>query len=334
MNVRALLVPAAVAVSIVFAPGLARAQAQDGYPWDDGDESTLRAEPGERRIVPQSYRFLDLDRKALHARLAQAPMEFTHRDQADEPVTLALPMPDGSALRFSIEESPIMEPGLAVQFPEIKTYRGQGLDDQTATTRFGWTSAGFHAIVLRASGTVYIDPYRLGDTVHYISYAKRDLRARAEDRFRCLLDEIADDGFSGPEVPPTFAPSGDTLRTYRLALGATVEYSDFHSAQVPPSKTDVMNNGIIPTMNRVNGVYERDVAIRMVLVANELNVIFVVEPDPYTNNSGGAMLGQNQTTMDGPLMGTALYDIGHVFSTGGGGVANLRVPCVDRKSVV
>jgi hypothetical protein len=296
-------------------------------PWRDVDEATLRGGDGERVIVPTRYRTLALDRDALMETLAQAPLEFTP-DAADtaSSVVLALPMPDGSSVRFRVEESPIMQPGLAAQFPEIKTYRGRGLDDATASARFGWTAAGFHAIVLAERGTTYIDPYRRGDTAHYVSFFKRDYRAPAGDTFRCLVDDIEQSAFSGPEGPPAFAPSGDTLRTYLLALATTVEYSDFHSPAVPPSKTDVMNNGIIPTLNRVNGIYERDVALRMVLVFTNMNIIYVVEPDPYTNGNGGAMLAQNQANLD-LVIGDNNYDIGHVFSTGGGGVASLRVPC-------
>ena len=257
--------------------------------WRDFDDAALR-EDGRRVLVPLRYRAVALDRDALHEALAQAPLEFT-ADAADKAlsVVVALPMPDGTSLRFRVEESPIMEPGLAARFPDIKTYRGQGLDDGTATTRFGWTSAGFHAIVLAERGTVYIDPYRRGDTEHYVSFFKRDYRRPAGDSFRCLLDD-ADAAFDGPDAPASFAPSGDILRTYRLALATTVEYSDFHSTQNPPSKTDVMNNGLIPSMNRVNGVYERDLALRMVMVANNMDVIYVVEPDPYTNSSGSQML--------------------------------------------
>ena len=72
------------------------------------------------------------------------------------------------------------------------------------------------------------------------------LRARA-GHFRCLVDQLGRRGLSrNRQMPHTMAPSGDNLRTYRLALAATVEYSDFHSAANPPLKSDVMNNGSSP----------------------------------------------------------------------------------------
>ena len=78
----------------------------------------------------------------------------------------------------------------------------------------------------------------------------------------------------------------------------------------------------------------KEVSLRMVLVVNNNNLIFITglnSPDPYTNNNGGAMLSQNQTTIDN-IIGTANYDIGHVFSTGGGGVAFLNSPCTGIKA--
>jgi hypothetical protein len=289
--------------------------------WRDFDEKSAQIR-GVRQIVPQRYRTVELDWPALNVLLAMTPMENSANALSVDTV-LSLPLPEGGFGRFQILESPIMAPALAARFPEIKTYRGQGIDDPTASVRFDTTPAGFHAMILSTAGRVFVDPYSTGETALYMSYFTRDYPRPAELEFECGFDEVNpwSEAAEKPEGPPSIS-TGTQLRTYRTAVAATGEYTQFHGGTVPAGQA-----AIVTAMNRVNGIYEREVAIRMTLVANNSNVVYTnPATDPYTNNNGGTMLGQNQTNLDS-VIGSANYDIGHVFSTGGGGVAYLGVTC-------
>jgi hypothetical protein len=291
--------------------------AADAMIWWPISERTIPRQ-GARPIVPRAYRTFRLDQAALRARLAAAPLEYSAA-AARATVTLPLPLPDGTFGQFAIMESPIMEPGLAALFPEIKTYLGQGIDDSSATVRFDLTPAGFHAMILSEAGTIFIDPYSRADTAHYISYFKHDYQLPAG---KTLEEQVIDQSVPQRPAPVLAAVSGASLRTYRLAVAATGEYTTFAGGTVPLAMA-----AIVTTITRVNGVYEREVAVRMVLVNNNSSLIYT-DPlgDPYTNDDGGAMLSENQSNLD-TVIGSANYDIGHVFSTGGVGVALLGAVC-------
>ena len=291
---------------------------------------------GAREIpLPGRFRALEVDVKALASLLGRAPVERSAEAAAAEPVLLAIPYPDGTDRLFRVEESPVLEPELAARFPEIRTFVAQGIDDPTASARLSFTPLGFHAMVLSASGTVLIDPYRRWDARYVLSYFKREARKPAGPGFRCgVNEEMQEEAESAAEVPsgsPAEIASGTQLRTYRLALAATGEYS---AAVCDPNPAAVACalNAMAVSMNRVNGIYERELAIRMVMVANNNLIVYTDgDTDPYTNEDGGAMLSENQSNLNS-VIGLSNYDIGHVFSTGGGGIASLRVPCTSGKA--
>ncbi len=265
-------------------------------------------------------RTLQLDLYRLRAELTAAPLEGKPHRVSDE-LELAIPIPSGGYSRFRVVESPIMEEGLSRRYPEIRTYRGQGTDDPNATLRFDLTPHGFHAAVWSSMGTIYIDPYSRDDLNFYRSYFARDLLPRPDQGHVCGVTKRFD---SAPKIGDASdgLASGSELREYRIAVAATGEYTKFHGGTVQDGMA-----AIVTTMNRVNGIYEREVAIRMNLVADNDAIVYT-DPatDPYSNSSGVAMLSQNQATLDA-VIGSANYDIGHVFSTGGGGVASLAVTC-------
>jgi len=304
--------------------------------WKEIDDTNLRSRPAERLVVPNRYRTFRLNKAELLTVLRGAPEESKDGFTRSEAI-LSLPMPDGTFERFRIEHSLIVEPGLRDKYPELgETFRGQGIDDPTATVRFDFLPSGFHSMILSAKGTVIVDPYAEGDSSNYVSYFKRDVSRQSD--FLCGFEEntgiesllsVTKTG-SREFIPDSAGPSvssGTQLRTYRLALAGNVEYT---AAAGGGTVAGALAAQVL-IMNRVNGVYERDLAIRMVLIANSNLIIFTAEPDNYTNGSGSTMLGQNQTQLD-TIIGSANYDIGHVFSTGGGGVANLNGPCGGNKA--
>lgn len=271
-------------------------------------------------VTPQEFRPVTLDQETIRAQLGAAPRESDLLTGAAQ-ATITLAMPDGSDQEFRVYESPVMAPELAAKYPEIKTYAGRGIDDPSATVRLDLTPAGFHAQILSPHGAVYIDPH-LRDRSVYASYYKRNYRKLA-DEFLCetpTLGTTAATTTSGANL----ARSGSNLRTYRLACAADGEYTVFHGGTVPAGLA-----AVVTAVNRVNGVYEQELAIRMELVANNDLIIYTnPSTDPYSNTSGSTMLNQNQTELDS-VIGSANYDIGHVFSTGGGGIAGLGVVCVN-----
>ncbi|HJU54508.1 MAG TPA: zinc-dependent metalloprotease family protein [Pyrinomonadaceae bacterium] len=321
---------------MMLRPSPTSSQTISGGIWQDVAESSI-VQTGQRVIVPAAYRTVRLDKSALTQLLNQAPLEFTAAAKQTQTI-LSVPMPDGKTSRFRIENSPIMEPGLAARYPEWKTFRGQGIDDPTATARFGLTSAGFHGIILSAGDTIYLDPYARGNTVNHISYFKHNMRG--DKRFECHFGDLSNK--SGTSAAPddgtdaTLAAAGvqqaGTLRTYRLALAVTGEYVDRFAPLTDLDTDEVRKDkafaAMVATMNRVNGVYERELSVRMVFVNNERNLIFTNQvADPYSNNPLGIdMLVENQVACDA-LIGEENYDIGHVMSTGFGGVAFLEAVC-------
>ena len=313
------MILAAVILALGPAAGVTIAQPAPSPHWSDISAGAI-APTGDRVIVPDLFRALTLDREAIGAFLAHVPLEGTRA--ANDRAVCEIPLPGGGFGRFAIVESPVMAAELGARYPEIRTYVGYGLDDPSASARLDLTPAGFHALILSADGTIYIDPFQRGDDRHYQSYYKRDFRSDKSLGGCTVVDENGMGAQIDKLIADGLPRSGTQLRTYRAAVATTGEYTAHFGGTVAQGLA-----AVVTSMNRVDGVYERELSIRMVLVAdNDLLIYTDAATDPYTNSDGGVMLDENQANLDA-VIGDAGYDIGHVFSTGGGGIAGLGVVC-------
>lgn len=289
--------------------------------WLDIPSNEIRATGiSERKNFPEKFRSLRLDLNGMKSVLNQAVNEdlpYAYNTTCE----VELPLPDGKFGRFKVAESNLLPDPLRQAYYDIRTFTASGIDDPTAIAKIDYTVFGFHAMIMSPSGWVFIDPVHLGNTDDYLCYYRRD--SRRNDIFYCGTSELPTRNIESFNFNYSAArSSGTTLKTYRLALACTGEYAAYYGG----TKTGAFS-GMVTSVNRVDGVYQLEVAVRLTLIPNDTLLIYLdAATDPYTNNSGSTMLGQNQTNITN-IIGSANYDIGHVFSTGGGGVAGLGVVC-------
>ncbi|MBK7965433.1 MAG: T9SS type A sorting domain-containing protein [Bacteroidetes bacterium] len=295
--------------------------------WKKASTSELN-QLGNATIKTKSSLQFKLDMDALSSRLNLAPAE----NSSLPGVVLEVPFPDGSMKNFLVKATPIVPMELQNKYPGIKTWSGKSIEDPSSVIYLDVTLWGFHGMIFSEQGTVYIDPYNSSNTEFYKVYWKNEAISSSPIS-ACGFDASTEENkLSVAEIRThvqrngignnVARSAGGTLRTYRTAIACTGEYSSFHGGTVP-----LVLSAIVTSLNRVTGVYEQEVATRLVLVPNNDTLIFLVAAsDPYTNSNGGTMLGQNQSTVAARI-GNGNYDIGHVFSTGGGGIAGLGVIC-------
>jgi Metallo-peptidase family M12B Reprolysin-like len=306
--------------------GVLKSDRSEDYLWrlrnSDSQGGTAGVEASRKRNQALSLNLnlnktaprLSLNETAQKKLLSQAPMEFTAAARQTQ-VVMSLPMPDGTFARFRVEESPVMAAGLAAHHRDIRTYRGRGLDDPTATTRFDVTPAGFHAIVLSSGGTVIVEPAPHASPGQYISYDQREAPQEA-GAFSCVVLGAEQAGAVQSRQLPrkgyaNFGIAGGdvTLRTYRLALAATAEFTQTFGGGTVSGALSTMTTMI----NAVNAIYERDLGIHFTLIANETSIIFTnPATDGYTSDNAGVLADQNQVVLN-QRIGAANYDLGMVL---------------------
>ena len=289
------------------------------------------------------YKVFTLNLSVLITQLSMAPMDSA----TDSNVIVSFPNPDGGLDNYKIFEVAIMEQALANNYPNIKSYIGKGMNDKTQSIRFSITPLGFDAVTNSGKvGSFLIKKYRSDSIINYVvytylkapgnsTYFRNSNSSATNSDFVCGVTDEKDklDYDKLKKIPKSSQINADgKLRVFRLAVATTVEFSNVIAAQAGmgagtvAQKKGVVIASLAHLITRLNGDWERDLSLRMILVANQEAVIFV-DSDNFTNGNMSTL--RQESIQITPIIGNANFDIGHVMGTGGAGVAWLGAIAVD-----
>ena len=284
---------------------------------------------------PLKYRALSMDEVAFQTAFRQRSSNLAARtvDATLAPV-ITVPLPEGGEVSLKLEETSVMAPKLALQFPHLKTWKATGID-LAIYGRIDFTTQGFHAMLVMPDGdTIFIEPDKeaprsadFSEQGAYLSFSKHSNKELFKQDFHCAVHTDDSQILSSKTVTNDgnlLARPAANLLTYRLAVAATGEYTEFHGDK------NAAFSAIVTTINRVNEIYERDLGIHLELVPQELDLIYTnPETDPYTNNDVSALVDENILNLsNSAVLGTTQFDIGHVFGAGNvGGLAFVGSTC-------
>lgn len=274
--------------------------------------SKSSSETFENKLGIRNPKLFSLNINGLKNALAKAPKRLAVGEKSE--VIISFPNSDGRMESFKVRENSNFTPELAAKYPDIKSYVGQGLEDPNSTVYFSVSPLGLSSMEIYGDkSAVFIEPYAK-DLSTYVVYKKSDKNDDLS-KFECTVIDVAKKGVSNTSIAARPNADDSTLRTFRLALSCTGEYTAYFGGTKAQALA-AMNS----TMTRVNGVFEKDFAARMVLIANNDAVIYTnASTDPYSAASGMSNWNsQLQSTLTS-VIGEANYDIGHLFGASGGG---------------
>ncbi len=259
--------------------------------------------------------------RASQYRIATVPADHFAGLLAGES-RLTLPLPDGKEVTFNLQAYDLLPSDLAARYPGILAFKGYDESNPVETGRFDLGPQGFHAMFSHQGRMVFVDPLRNGEG--YAIYYQQDAHSRLEEE----ADRVI--GSQAKALARQVLVDGNERKRYVIAISAAGEYTQYHGGTVEAGL-----GAIATLLNRVNEVYQRDVAAEFQLASGNDTIIFTdTATDPFNNDDGdidaNVTVQQQAQSQAGTKLGP--FDIGHVVNTGGGGLAGLGVLCTAEKS--
>ncbi|WP_347218386.1 reprolysin-like metallopeptidase [Chryseobacterium sp.] len=227
--------------------------------------------------------------------------------------SITLPLIDGSRQEFILSENNL----LSTRLDNIITFDGYSKDRRS---KIKLTLAGdkITAMIKSDAGYFIIEPYKTqsGEYRIYHSFEMFGNKIQCGINNSSLKESL--DAMTGKlniQKSVTSFPYGNTIKTFRMAVATTGEFTTAFGNQ------DAALGELVTVINLVNQIYESELSISFRLVDKTINksLIFTdAATDPFTVNTLFASADNAQSGFD--IMNTngtltsAEYDIGHTFN--------------------
>jgi predicted Zn-dependent protease len=279
--------------------------------WQEGSNQAKSEQATPLRAMAENARFIQINQALLNNIFSNLGL----------PTDITLPLPNGLSIPVKLTPSPILSKDLAEQYPHFMTYQAEQVDQPKNIGRFSISHLGLFGFFRYNNQWMLLSPRYQGEAVEYASYWYKD--APTESKSVSLTADflLADRQQEQPVLAQKLVTTGDTVRTYKLAISTTGEYTQKLGGTTENVLAELMN-----LVNRINQVLLIDLALQFELIDNRNIIFFDANSDPYTNSDIATDIEENQDVVD-QAIGIQNYDIGHLLGTNGGGLAYVGVVC-------
>jgi hypothetical protein len=310
-------------LTFVLATIAATGFAQSDKFWSANNESRsaiITDKAVARQSYPKDFKLFNLNAAALKQVLFAA----AGAKKVQPSAVISLPNAAGQLEEFEVFEASNFEPDLQAQFPDIRAFSGKGITDKYATLKLSISPQGIQTMVFRAEKPAeFMEPYSKDHSVYSVYHSQRD---NSKIGWNCSTVEDNMVSKLNQQAASLTGSSSGTLKTMRLAQSCNAEYANYFGA-TSAAQVSLVLAAINATLTRCNGVYEKDLALHLNLVSSSTSVFYYnAATDPYSTQLSQWNLQLQQTLTAN--IGSANYDIGHMFGASGGGGNAGCIGCV------